>query len=103
MRGVNALGVLKQLGEDPTGLAVRGESERPLVMGRGGYLGRCGATPLWVDGSLEVLSAAGLWWVAEGGKEMTDTRTGEVGDLASGGITFTTCTGLSTLENTGRR
>lgn len=36
----------------------------------------------------------------DGGSEITDTRTGEVGgDLGSGGITLTTCTGLSTLRD----
>lgn len=46
----------------------------------------------------------GLWEETEGGREITDIRTGEVGgDLGSGGITLTTCTGLNTLRDTRRK
>ena len=51
----------------------------------------CGATPLRVDTSVEAALE-----VVEGGREMTETRTGDEG---SGGITLTTFTGLSTLDN----
>ena len=94
MRGVIALGVLKEFVWETPGLAVGGESWRPLVRGRGGLAVVCGTTPLQVDNSVDV--ALGVWWGAEGGSEMTGTRTGDGG---SGGITLTTFTGLSTLGN----
>ena len=80
-RGVGVLGVLNGFGEDPPALLAGGESVRPLVRGSEGLE----VTPLWVEVSVE----------AEGGKEMTETLTGEAG---SGGITLTTFTDHKTLE-----